>query len=143
MNIAQLVETVLEEWREWDVEDMADDLPHLVEKRKPRHDQLVRIVQHVKTVLRRRMECDVKDDVVLGMSSDEGENDTVTTSPPDILAPAPFPPSPNILVQQSQPHSQPLPNQQHPPDIVAPQPLPLKPNISTPFAFVSNVRGRT
>ena len=56
-------------------------------------------------------------------------NNSITTSHPDILAPIPFPPSPNISVQPPQLvylHPPPTP---HFPDIVTPPPLPLKPNI--------------
>ena len=61
---------------------------------------------------------------------------TTTTSPPDIIAPQPFPPSPNISSQLSQPRLH-LPHHHHPPDTVAPPPLPLKLNIvSTRFTFV-------
>jgi hypothetical protein len=68
---------------------------------------------------------------------------TITTSPPDIIAPPPFPPSPNILSQLSQPRLHP-PHHHHLPDIVAPPPLPLKPNIvSNPVHIYLDVRGRT
>jgi hypothetical protein len=53
---------------------------------------------------------------------------TKTNSPPDIQPPKPFPPSPNILSQQSQPHIHPIHNYS-PPDIRTPEPVPPKPNI--------------
>ena len=61
---------------------------------------------------------------------------TITTSPPDIIAPQPFLPSPNISSQLSQTHIHP-PHHHHLPDIVTPPPLPLKPNIvPIQFTFV-------
>jgi hypothetical protein len=51
-----------------------------------------------------------------------------TNPPPDIRPPKPFPPSPNIPSQQSQPHLLSLHNHS-PPDICAPKPIPPKPNI--------------
>jgi hypothetical protein len=55
-------------------------------------------------------------------------DNTTTNAPPDILAPPPLPPSPNIFTQLSQSHPQ--PHNHHAPDIVAPPPLPPSPNIS-------------
>jgi hypothetical protein len=71
-------------------------------------------------------------------SHDISDSNTVTTPPPDILAPRPFPPSPNISVQRPQLYSHPLRNQ-NPPDILAPEPLPWKPNIPHTSPAVSEI----
>jgi len=63
-------------------------------------------------------------------SSPHDESNGITTLPPDIITPTPFPSSPNISIQQPQPrfryHPSPRP---HPPDILAPPPFPPSPNI--------------
>jgi hypothetical protein len=61
---------------------------------------------------------------------------TATISPPDIHAPIPFPPSPNILAHHHlHSYRSHHTHNQHPPDIVAPPPLPLKPNLPRRLLF--------
>jgi hypothetical protein len=143
-DTAQLIEVVLEEWREWDVMDAEDHLLDLIEERKPRHDQLKHLVQHIKAILRQRMENNLEDEALVDGDSDDNNpqpqpfplphphhmliNTVITTPPPDIIVPKPFPPSPNISPQQSQLYSH-SPRHQHPPDNLAPLPIPIKPNI--------------
>ena len=61
-------------------------------------------------------------------------NNTSATPPPDIRAPTPHLPSPNICDVPAHLHQHHRQNH-HPPDIVAPPPLPLKPNISHQHSF--------
>jgi hypothetical protein len=55
-DTAQLIEQVLEEWREWDTVDSHE----VIEGQKPRHDQLKHLVQHIVAILEWRTEQDVE-----------------------------------------------------------------------------------
>ena len=107
-DTAERIKAVLEEWREWDHWDRIDDLQNLIEERKPRHDQLVHLAQHIDGILRQRAELDLVDEAL--EDPDDNNNlqlqstsptqsvfDNLTpTLPPDICIPDPLPLSPNI-----------------------------------------------
>jgi hypothetical protein len=76
----ELLKAVLEEWREWDEEDAADNFSDLIEQRKPRHDKLTHILQHVETILRRRKEREVEDEAL--EDHDEGNSQSQSIFPP-------------------------------------------------------------
>ena len=114
IDTAEHIEAVLEECREWDIEDAAD-FPVLIEERKPRYDRLIHLAQYFKAVLKQRMERDSEVEVLEDRNGDgnsqlqstfpshhDFDNVVVTTSPPDILSPDPLPLSPNI--QSIPPH---------------------------------------
>jgi hypothetical protein len=150
---SQLFEALLDEMKAWDVEDAEDAAsgkfppPAQPYCESPRFKDLMRLLQGIEVEQKRRIEQDAKDsdvdDEVLetpihspaqSQSSlppnYESSNNVVVTPPPDIIAPQPFPPSPNIFTQQSQSRS-PSPQNQQPPDILTPLPLPLAPNINS------------
>jgi hypothetical protein len=136
---SQLIKTLLNEMIEWDAED-AIDYPDEVELRKPRYKIFNQSLRDIEIIQRQRLEQeeeDVEDDIpeipVCFPAPPQSTpfrhyHNVITNSPPDILVPPPFPPSPNISVQLPQSHRHP-PHNHHFPDIATPPPLPLKPNI--------------
>jgi hypothetical protein len=136
---AQLFTALLEEMKAWDIEDEEDaasgkfPLPPQPYRKSPRFEILTQHVRCIKAIQRQRLEQDKVSEILVLLPAppqstpDHHHNNVITNSPPDIIAPNPFPPSPNILVRLSQFH----PHHHHSPDIVPPQPLPLKPNIPT------------
>ena len=165
----ELIGAVLEDYREWFTRE-ADD-PDLIKEQMPQIDRLTLVSQHMEEILaQRRMDYEMGEEARKVCEDDNGNNpqpqftpspydnsDVVvaTTSPPDILAPIPFPPSPNIHLRPTRPksafliaalkrrepryHFAPLrrrhqPNfrnktRSRPPDIRPPEPHPISPNI--------------
>jgi hypothetical protein len=128
----ELIASVLEDYREWFAGE-ADDFD--IKKWTPHVNRLSLVSRHMEEILaQRRRDCDTKDEA---RKVCEDDNDNTIIAPfPDIIAPDPFPPSPNITVRQPEFHLyHHPPPQPHPPDIVAPPPLPLKPNIPCQHLF--------
>ena len=73
-DTAECIEAVLEEWREWDHWDRIDDLRDLIEERKPRHDQLIHLAQHIDGILRQRAELDLVDEALEDRDPDGNNN---------------------------------------------------------------------
>jgi hypothetical protein len=147
----ELIASVLEDYREWFTGE-ADDLD--IKEWTPQVNRLTLVSRHMEEILAQRWrDCDAKDEARKVCEDDNGskpqpqstpspshnsefEHNTITTSPPDIIAPNPFPPSPNISVRQPESHLyHHPPPQPHPPNIVEPPPLPLKPNIPCQHLF--------
>jgi hypothetical protein len=136
---SHLIKALLNEMIEWDAED-AIDYPDEVELRKPRYKIFNQSLRYIEIVRRQRLEQeeeDVEDDIpeipVCFSAPPQSTpfrhcHNVITNSPSDIIAPEPFPPSPNISLRLSQFHPHP-PSNHHSPDILPPTPLPLKPNI--------------
>jgi hypothetical protein len=137
----QLFKALLEEMKAWDIEDAEDaatgkfSLPPQLYRELPRFEILTQNIRHIEIIQKQRLEQDgnVPETPVCSLAPPQStplcrHNNTTTTSPTDIIAPKPFPPSPNILVRlpQSHPHTS---HNHYLPDIVAPPPLPPKPNI--------------
>jgi hypothetical protein len=101
-DTAQRIETVLEERREWDVED-AVDFPELIEERKPCYNQLMHVLQHVKMILRQRKEYDVEEEAL-----ENGDNEDSDERKGDDEYPQPFQPPIELQSTPSSHHHTPV-----------------------------------
>jgi hypothetical protein len=133
----QLYGAMLAEMKAWDAVDAEDaasgifPLPAQPYCESPRFKILTQHIRHIKAIQKQRLKQDEIPEHSLAPpqpTPHRHHHNIITNPPPDIVAPEPFPPSPNISARSSQSHLHP-PHNRHLPDIVAPPPLPLKPNI--------------
>jgi hypothetical protein len=107
---------------------------------KPRFDKIAPLLEYIETILQRRMECDIEDEIMENYNDIEEDNNEVDTLPDIILPPLPIPHSFSPPLDQPPPLLNCSPvtiattmdnhlYDRHPPNIIAPQPFPPSPNI--------------